>query len=894
MLEINGSKWYKVDFHMHTDASSDYRDENYTHRSWLLKCMEKELDCVVISDHNTGKNIDFIKDEYSQIKEENLHNFRELTILPSIELTVNGGVHLLVIFPEDTESKKISSFLGAVGIYSNEGDIEAITTKSLLDILDITNKSEYKTLCIPAHVDEIKGLFTEEHGLTLKNICLKENIFAIEQINKNFLQPQIYKELNLKHHRVIGSDSHKLDDIGRRFTFVKMGLPNFDGLKVALSDKLNKNIFCSDEININPNEIRWDFISELSIKNAFRIGRGDNPLTIKFSPWLNTIIGGRGSGKSSIIKMLQFAYGGNEDLKSEHPDKKDFFKVGNRNSSGMLLNDIEVDFKYLKTDEETLFKKTIEKYYRFENGNFNEIDYKVIQQFYPLTIITQKELFEKASHPEEIFSLIDSKIDYYSWEMDFNRMIKSYEESKSIERNLQQDIRDRNKIEEQLKDTNSKLKTYEKYDFSELLKNHAQFKNESMKLRKIYDEINILKDVIKNININIDFSEIDFLNNTTPDIQNIDNKIKTIKETIEKQIEDLDNIAKEWVVIWKESKWNENQNIVKIKFDSLSEELKLQGTDITEYNKALDNKEDLSKKIYEIIQKETLLSEQIIKSNKILIDINNKRKELYKNRKDYIDTINSNLESLFKNTRVQFTIEYLGDILGSEQEFRRIIQRQDSTFESKILLVDDSSTENSGFLWNLQLSDSKEEKLEELKRNILLPNEEYITKFGAKLSTHFSSIYQNKANEDALITWFPKDKLSMKIISNNRTLDVNSASAGQKAAALMTYILLETKGPLIIDQPEDDLDSRMITDLIVDSLRQLKEKRQVIVVTHNPNIPVNAASEKIFEMNFVNGQILIKEEGSIQESNIRDSICQVMEGGEDALEHRFNKIIKYK
>ena len=84
------------------------------------------------------------------------------------------------------------------------------------------------------------------------------------------------------------------------------------------------------------------------------------------------------------------------------------------------------------------------------------------------------------------------------------------------------------------------------------------------------------------------------------------------------------------------------------------------------------------------------------------------------------------------------------------------------------------------------------------------------------------------------------------------------------------------------------------TKLIVDGLRKLKEKRQVIVVTHNPNIPVNAASEKIFEMDFINGQIHIKEEGTIQESNIRDSICQVMEGGEDALEHRFNKIIKFK
>lgn len=893
MANINGTKWYKIDFHMHTDASSDYSDPNYSHRNWLLKCMEKELDCVVISDHNTGINVDAIKNEYIQLQQENHVNFRELIIFPAIELTVNNGIHLLVLFPEDTSSQKISTFLGAVGINGDEGNIEAITRKSLSEIFDISN-NDYKTLTIPAHADEAKGIFTVLSGQTLKDACIKENIFAIEQINKDFDQPPIYKDLKLKHHRVIGSDSHNLNNIGRRFTYVKMGLPTFDGLKVALSDKLNKNVLCSDNIiaDLDPNEISWTYISELSISNAYKMGR-NTALNLKFSPWLNTIIGGRGSGKSSIIKMLQYAYGEHQDLNSSHPDKKDFFKTGNRNT-GMLHDNIEVNFKYHQSEEETIFKKTLEQYFRFENGNYNEIDYKTIQQFYPVTIITQKELFDKAIHPEEIFSLIDVKIDYFSWEMEFNQIIKAYEESKSIERNLQQDISDKKKIEELLKQTDTKLKTYEKYDFSQLLKNHAQFKNEGMKLRKIYDDINFLQESIKKIDINIDFCTLDFLNETTPDITNIATNIEIVKENIRSQIEKLDESAKEWIKIWKESEWNTNQENTKIKFEELSKELQEQGTDISQYNVALETKETLMKKLHEINQKENLLSQQIEMSYALLITIKDKREELYNRRESYIREINSNLERLFTNTRVRFTIQFLGDIIGSEEEFRKVIQRQDTAFEAQILQIDDRTNENSGMLWNLQQSDSIEEKLEELKSNILLANSDNTFDFGARLSNHFASIYKNKVNEDALNTWFPKDKLTIEIIANGRTLDVNSASAGQKAAALMTYILLETKGPLIIDQPEDDLDSRMITDLIVDSLRQLKEKRQVIVVTHNPNIPINAASEKIFEMHFVNGQINIKEEGTIQEQNIRDSVCQVMEGGEDALEHRFNKIIKYK
>lgn len=895
MTDIYGTKWYKIDFHMHTNASTDYRDsDNYGHDNWLLKCMEKELDCVVISDHNTGKNIDEIKKAYEQIQQNNHQNFRELVIFPAVELTVNGGIHLLVIFPEDTSSQKISAFLGAVGITSNEGDIELVTNKSLPDILDLAN-NDYKTLNIPAHVDKDKGLFVEVQGQTLKNICLRENIFAIEQIDKSYSQPQVYKDLNLKHHRVVGSDSHDLDSIGRRFTWVKMGLPNFDGLKVALSDKLNKNIICSDEndVNYNPNNIDWEYISNLKIHKGYKIGNR-RALEIQFSPWLNTIIGGRGSGKSTIIKMLQYAYGLHEKLKNGHPDKKDFYKIGSRTAPGMLRNDIEINFTYNTTEEQTYFKKTIDKYERLENGNYIEIEQTSIQEFYPVTVITQKELFDKALNPQEIFSFIDSKIGYYNWEMEFNQLVATFEESKSIERNLLQDIADKKKLEEQLKHVILKLKTYDKYHYAELLKNNSKFQDEGSKLRKIYDEMNELKALLQNISLSISFDKIDFLNDDTPNISNVKLQIDEVKKNINTQIDILEKSAKEWMEIWKNSQWNIKQTQVKSELDNLTNELKEQGTDISEYQTALDTKENISKKLDQIKQKEVALENQSNKSKQLLSNIQEKRKELYNKRSEYIDNINQQLSTIFPETRIVFSIKYLGNVIDSESEFRKVIQRQDNTFESYILQLDHITEENSGLLWDLYISDNVEDDLKNLKNNILQANSENTFNFGTRLANHFNSIYQNKINEDTLLTWFPKDKLTIEIISNGRSLDVNSASAGQRAAALMTYILLETKGPLVIDQPEDDLDSRMITKLIVDGLRKLKEKRQVIVVTHNPNIPVNAASEKIFEMDFINGQIHIKEEGTIQESNIRDSICQVMEGGEDALEHRFNKIIKFK
>jgi ABC-type bacteriocin/lantibiotic exporter with double-glycine peptidase domain len=92
--------------------------------------------------------------------------------------------------------------------------------------------------------------------------------------------------------------------------------------------------------------------------------------------------------------------------------------------------------------------------------------------------------------------------------------------------------------------------------------------------------------------------------------------------------------------------------------------------------------------------------------------------------------------------------------------------------------------------------------------------------------------------------------------------------------------------PLILDQPEDDLDNHLIYDLIVERLKQTKENRQVIVVTHNANIPVNGDSEWIICMDSEAKGMKVLANGTIEDSIIKKEICDVMEGGEDAFKLR--------
>ena len=93
-----------------------------------------------------------------------------------------------------------------------------------------------------------------------------------------------------------------------------------------------------------------------------------------------------------------------------------------------------------------------------------------------------------------------------------------------------------------------------------------------------------------------------------------------------------------------------------------------------------------------------------------------------------------------------------------------------------------------------------------------------------------------------------------------------------------------------MDQPEDDLDNHLIYDLIVKQLRIVKQRRQVIVVTHNANIVVNGDAELVVALKVHNGQTQIESEGCLQEKHVRNTICEIMEGGHEAFRHRYHRI----
>ena len=119
---------------------------------------------------------------------------------------------------------------------------------------------------------------------------------------------------------------------------------------------------------------------------------------------------------------------------------------------------------------------------------------------------------------------------------------------------------------------------------------------------------------------------------------------------------------------------------------------------------------------------------------------------------------------------------------------------------------------------------------------------------------------------------------------------ISAGSPGQKTAALLAFLLSYGREPLVLDQPEDDLDNRLIHELIVKQIREEKQKRQIIVVTHNPNIVVNGDAELVVALAAKNGRTQKECVGSLQERKVRETICTIMEGGLEAFKERYHRI----
>lgn len=907
------AKWWRFDFHNHTPASDDYgkgpeqaKHKQISHKDWLLNYMRQGIDCVAVTDHNSGAWIDPLKQALQDLASEGHPDYQPLYLFPGVEITVQGNIHILSIFGTDKATSDIDSFLGAVGYRATKGRSAGCSERSAVEVIDEIARSG--GLAIPAHVDRANGLFTVFSGNTLEQILDNKSVFAMEVTDLAQAKPQLYISKNLNWAEVLGTDSHHPSGTGSQrypgshFTWVKMSEPSYDGLRLALIDG-SLSLKRSDCFTGDPNTHGQLAIESIVVDDAKYLGRGQS-FSCQLNPWLNTIIGGRGTGKSTSLEFLRIAL----KRKGEIPKnlEKEFVKYSQTSSSrqdeGLLTDSTNITVCFRKDGGrfQITWSNAENKYAIREEtapGTWSDSEGDIAQRF-PVRIYSQKQIFELAKHPQALLQVVDDApaVNHRDWQIGWDELFSKYLSIRAQEREVQAGLQEESVIKGQLEDVKRKLEVFEKAGHANVLKAYQLRQNQAKAIDSWEKTWEGFAEQIRDIAGSMLPPELDsqhFDAANTDDKELID-AAAGIRATFEKLQSEMNSIAQRiddakgaWLQARPGLEISKKITTANQAYNELLGQLTAAGAgDPSAYGVLVKQRQDLEEKLKGFNKKRDALAHHQKSAEECFGKLHEHRAEITNLRGKFLEN------TLVGNLYVQITVIPFGSKATVEEEFRNLIDRGNGGFDRDIGVVDG----DEGLLATLTQNSTKtmEEKIATLKSSLLAIYANDTAAVAAAKDRRFVSHIQGLTPEqiDRILCWFPDDSLDVRysLKDGESFKPVEQGSPGQKTAALLAFILSYGNEPLVLDQPEDDLDNHLIYDLIVTQLREIKQKRQVLVVTHNANIVVNGDAENVIALDVRSGQTRIVTQGGLQEPSIRDEICRVMEGGKEAFDQRYKRI----
>jgi len=902
-----GARWWKFDFHTHTPASEDYGKgpqqaqlKDRTPREWLLDYMRTGIDCIAVTDHNSGAWIDSLKNALEELESEKPEGFRSIYLFPGVEISVYGGIHLLAILDQSKTTPDVDTLLGAVRFRGTKGKSDDVTTESFADVVRAIEQAG--GIAIPAHVDGNSGLF-KLTGTTLNQALDCESVFAMEVVDPSSEKPQVYQDKGLQWTEVLGSDSHHPHgNHGQRFpgshyTWVKMGTPNLEGLRLALLDG-PLSVRRSDQLSEDPNKHADLVIESIEVSKARYMGRSPI-LKVGFNPWLNAIIGGRGTGKSTLVEFLRIALRRDNELPEALAG--DFEKYGkvyqSRDDNGLLTDESRFTVTYRK--DRTRFRLQWSQRGDVEpievqdaNGAWKAEQGDVPQRF-PVRIYSQKQIFELAKAPLALLRIVDEawEVDRHAWGDRWKEEEARFLSLRAKAREIEAALAEEPRLRGELEDVKRKLAVFEEAGHADVLKDYQKRMRQQHGVKKWEEAWADLGDRLREVALDLLPDPLDaslFETDTDEDqeIQEAANQTRVRLGAVQKGLEALANEADAIERAWHKTRdacaWKQAVAGAIQKYNQLREKLKTEGAgDPSAYGELVQRRQTLEGQLEKLESQQAKLEKLQKEADESLERLAELRQKLTRKRNEFLNNI------LTDNPYVRIDVIPYGARETAETELRRLLQREEGGFERDIAAL------LEGLYTNSADAQAVEQHLAEMKEKLrdIAKGTYTETLADLRFAGHVGKLPPEAL--DRLNTWFPEDSLQVQYSTTaggSSFRSIQEGSPGQKTAALLAFLFSYGEEPIILDQPEDDLDNHLIYDLIVAQLRRIKAKRQVIVVTHNANIVVNGDAELVVALVVRRGETHQECTGCLQERKVRDTICAVMEGGREAFEQRWRRL----
>ena len=858
----NGAIWVRADFHLHTKADKEFAytgNENDFCRLYVEQLKSQNINVGVITNHNK-----FDKNEFVALRKKALKE--GIGLFAGVELSVNdgaNGIHCLLVFDyekwcingEDFINQFLTAAFEGIANRENENTRCKYNFETVLQKLNEHANNGRDSFIILAHVEQNSGFFNELDGGRIQQF-VSNDLFS--HFVLGFQKVRTYDKIatwktwfgDKLPAFVEGSDCKNIEEIGRphqqngeaKTTYIKIGDFNFEALRFALTD-FNYRV----KLNSKP-EIKNSYIKSI----AFEGGLLDET-KIDFSPELNTLIGIRGSGKSSVLEILRYTLGIPLSPIAVDPRYKDGLIENVLRSGGKSIVTI-----VNKQKEEYRIEKIYGQKEDIYKGNVLQPSISVSAVFdYPV-YFGQKDLSNKDADFEAdlIQRLVGTRLkDIQSKIEQKKREVGNIVAEIKKLRNLN-DLK--KETETVIKNAEHQLKFFREKGVEDKLKQQTLFDSDVSKLSQSESSVRSYLNELQSLIANHDYFFQQEISGSEVNQEFFDEAKNLLKE-LKSEFEKLKSIQKNSVLL--QEKYKELIAKINVKKDGLKEEFaKIKreiGTDTINPDNflTLNRQIDTSRlKLLEIDKSEKKRKEWQDELLKKLADLDNLWLDEYQLLEKEVNRINEAESKLsiaveFKGRRDKFT-DKMKQIFRGSGIRETAYQEVETTYKDFIQIYKDSS-----------------------KLNTIL-NENQVVDFKRRFSENLEDLLTFKVDNKIVIQY------------NGKSLDKHSL--GQRASALILFLLAQKENDvLIIDQPEDDLDNQTIYDEVIKELKKIKGNMQFIFATHNANIPVLGDSEKVVACSYDEKKITVHS-GSIDNHQTQRFIVDIMEGGDEAFSRRKN------
>lgn len=867
-LQVNPHGYIK-----YRGTDHDMTEEQYNND--LLKiCQDENIKVLGIADHGNVEGVNAIRELMSQ---------HDIVVFPGFEIASSEKAHFVCLFAEDTSTVKLNRYLGNLELLDPEDGVRPskLSAGQLLQKID-----EMGGVVYAAHCTEESGVLKRRLNHVWKNPLLKAaqipgTLDELKGIQDDFYRKVLLnKNPDYKRERPIAIPNAR--DVEKPETLrnpvasclIKMTRPCFASFKQAFLDPESRV-----RLNSDVPEKYYSRIERVAFTGGYLDG-----LDVEFSEHLNAVIGGRGTGKSTLLESIRYGLDIQplgKNAKKQHDDII-------RENLGKEKGRIEITIRSSKMNGKRF---TIAR--RYGESAIVKDEAGKISTFTPaellprIEIYGQNEIYEIAQNSIGQLRLLKRFLDVDNSELD----TKHAEIIKALQENRIRIISAQEKLSE-IEDEVTKLpKLIEQADqfkslgLEEKLKLVPLLEKEKRLIERAFSDIEQLQNAC--LNFKEQLPDTLFLSDKAlaglphqEIFQSIKGKLDELKTMLEPLINqaehyieqadnDVGHFKKTLLKLIKE----EEEKLTKAFSEIPSYEGK-SGREIgAEYQKLLKEIERIRPKESSLKSREAVVEDLKKKRKELMAELSGVRADRSAQIQRALKRLNKKLEgklrlSVLPEANRQPLLDFLSicNLEGVGPKRLAWVTTSDDFSPVKLAETIRAGSEvlkNSG--WGI--APSVADALVKLKESELMEMEEI------ELPDTIT-IELNVAHEGAG-KYRPLDKLS----------------TGQQCTAILHMLLLENKDPLIMDQPEDNLDNAFIADRIVTELRSAKIARQFLFATHNANIPVFGDAEWIgvFQAEENHATIPDNAQGAIDLPEIQKKASEILEGGKTAFIQRKEK-----